>query len=376
MKKITLFLTALLISAISFAAKTTAVVTAGANASYTSGEVLTVTGLSAEEVGYNGTLTLVVYGWDGTGGAAAGYAAQMFLAGEEAAFCDDGLMVSKNASNLITITGSMFGYPYDYQLNNVQVTPKVASTIQVVANNMLVEPDPWEDADLKLTAYAQGYSIEINLFGGKNKQYGTYDANSIFANINGTSTSLVDNTSAVFSQEGELAKFEGAFVFGIDTLMLTLTGEPYVDPADIVPADSISYTITKAYIGKMSGFNTVSGNNDDIEIKIQVPNGDWTAGVTADNFSYGSYLKVAGQKLKILRGELKVVQTNDIKTATIGLLCDDHIWYDITATTADAIISALDNINTTEAPTKVIENGQLIIIRGGVKYNAAGAIMQ
>jgi hypothetical protein len=214
------------------------------------------------------------------------------------------------------------------------------------------------------------------LFGGKNKQYGTYDANSIFASINGTSTSLVDNTSAVFSQEGELAKFEGAFVFGIDTLMLTLTGEPYVDPADIVPADYISYTITKAYIGKMSGFNTVSGNNDDIEIKILVPNGDWTAGVTADNFSYGSYLKVAGQKLKILRGELKVEQTNDIKTATIGLLCDDHIWYDITATTADAIISALDNINTTEAPTKVIENGQLIIIRGGVKYNAEGAIMQ
>ena len=72
MKKIFTLFVVMLASMMSFAAKTTATVTAGANASYTTTEILTVAGLSAQEVGYEGTLTLVVYGWDNTGGATAG----------------------------------------------------------------------------------------------------------------------------------------------------------------------------------------------------------------------------------------------------------------------------------------------------------------
>ena len=34
--------------------------------------------------------------------------------------------------------------------------------------------------------------------------------------------------------------------------------------------------------------------------------------------------------------------------------------------------TGVDNLITTDAPVKVIENGQLIIIRGGVKYNVQG----
>ena len=34
--------------------------------------------------------------------------------------------------------------------------------------------------------------------------------------------------------------------------------------------------------------------------------------------------------------------------------------------------TGLDNIMTTDAPVKAIENGQLIIIRGGEKFNAQG----
>ena len=106
MKKFTLFLSALLFSMISFAAKTTAVVTASANASYIAGESnLMVTGLSALEVGYDGSLVLTVYSWDG-GGLATGYAAVLSLQGEEAAFCDDGLMITlDDATGVMTITG-------------------------------------------------------------------------------------------------------------------------------------------------------------------------------------------------------------------------------------------------------------------------------
>lgn len=369
MKQFTLLLSALLISMMSFAAKTTAIVTAGANASYTSSEILTVTGLSAEEVGYYGILTLVVYGWDNAGGAAAGYAATLQLAGEEAAFCDDGLMITKN-QDIITITGKMLGYPYDYQLD-VQVGPKKASTIEIVSDNMEVAPDVWEPSDLKLTAFVQGYAIDITLFGGVQKLYATYNAASLFVTINNTAVDLVENTSAVFSQEGDLAKFEASFVYGIDTLALTLTGEPYVDPINIKPVDTVQYTICKAYIG-MSGFNTVSAKNDEIEIKIQVPNGNWLNGVDESSFSYGSYIKVAGEKLTILRGNLKVAELGEQKTATIALLGSDHVWYEIVATTAEEVFSALDEINAIVNPEKVIENGQVIILYKGLKYNIFG----
>ena len=374
MKKIfTLLLAALLFSTMTFAAKTTANVTAGANASYTTGEILTVTGLSAEEVGYNGSLTLIVYGWDNTGGAAAGYAGTLQLVGEEAAFCDEGLMITKT-QDLITITGKMLGYPYDYQLN-VQVNPKKASTIEVVSNNMEIAPDFWEPNDLKLTAHARGYAFEISLIGGMQKQYATYSANALFATINNTSVSLVENTSAVFSQEGDLAKFEAAFVYGIDTLNLTLIGKPYTDPANITPTDTVQYTIYEAYIGKMSGFNTVSGKDDVYEIKIQVPNGNWLNGVDETCFSYGSYLKVATQKLTILRGNLKVVEADTNKSAAIGILGSDHVWYSIHATTAEEVNTSLDNIHSNAVSEKVIENGQVVIIYKGIKYNALGIII-
>jgi hypothetical protein len=313
---------------------------------------------------------LIVYGWDNTGGAAAGYAGNLQLAGEETAFCDEGLMITKN-QDLITITGKMFGYPYDYQMN-VQVGPKKASTIEIVSDNMEVAPDVWEPNDLKLTAHARGYAFEISLSGGIQKQYATYSADALFATINNTSVSLVENTSAVFSQEGELAKFVASFVYESDTLALTLTGAPYVDPANIVPNDTVSYTIYKAHIGKMSGFNTVSGKNDAIEIKIQVPNGNWFNGVDESCFSYGSYVKVAGQKLTILRGNLKVVESDTNKSATIGVLGSDHMWYNIHATTAEDVNTSLDNIQSQEICKKVIENGHVIIIRKGVKYNALG----
>lgn len=375
MKHFTIFISALLFSMLSFAAKTTAVVTAGANASYTSSEnSLSVTGLSAEEVGYNSSLVLQVYGWDGKGSKATGYAAILLLEGEEVAFCDDGLMITKNQEAVLTITGKMLGYPYDYQFN-AQVNPKQATTIAVVSDKMQVEQDPSEPKDLRLTANVEGYAIEISLFGGMTKQYGTYHHEQFLATINLTNVVLTDSVNgfATFSQEGDLAKFEASFIYNMDTLALSLTGFPYEDPENITPVDSVSSIITSAYIGKKSGLNTVSGQNEEIEVKIQLVDGNWGTGADEDDFSYGSYIKVNGTQLKILRGQLKVVQKGLVKTATIGVLCSDRVWYDITATTASELSTALENVATTVAPVKVIENGKLIIIRNGIKYNISGA---
>ena len=374
MKQLLLLLTTLLFTTIGMA-NSPVHITAGDNASYSAGDALIVNGLSATELGIYGEISLTVY-WDGTGGATTGYAATLTRNGGSLAFCDEGLMVTRNKDAIITITGIMTGYANNTYELNVEVGPKKPSTIHLQGTITETTIDRFEPTDLIISARATGYHFSITLFKGLTKKYDEYDINSVYVEINNESASLKDSTTLLYSLNGEQAVIEASFVSGIDTLVVRLSGAPYVAPEDISPTDSLSYSIFSATIGKSSGFNTVMGKNDQIELKIQVPNGDWLKGVTHESFSYGSYLKVAGRKLTIVRGNLIVTQEGDVKTATIGLLCSDHIWYNITATTAAQQTTALEHTTTTEYTKKYIRNGQLIINCDNVEYNTQGTIIQ
>lgn len=374
MKKITLFLGALLFAIASFAAKTTAVVTASANASYLSGEnVLSVTGLSAEEVGYYGSLVLQVYGWDG-GGNTLGYAAILSLEGEEMASCDEGLMIIKNQEGMLSITGKMLGYPYDYQFD-AHINPKQAKTIQVVSDKMEVGPHPSEETDLRLTAKANGYTIEIDLYNGINKQYGTYSNDEFLASVNFTNVVLADTVGGVatFSKEGDLAKFEASLVYNMDTLVLTLTGFPYAKPEDIVPLDTVELYFAGATAQYDMGMNRIEASSTNPQAKLFIGYmGQLIATVDVANFSYNSVLVLAGEEISFLRGKIQVKKDGDNKVATAGLLGSDRVWYNIQLTTAPATSTAMDNVAVQTKAKKIIENGQLWIVKDGVKYNALG----
>ena len=374
MKQLFLLLTTLLISTISMA-NSPVLITASDNASYSAGDALIVNGLSATELGIQGEISLTVY-WDGTGGATTGYAATLSRNGGSLAFCDEGLMVTRNKDAIITITGIMNGYGYNTYELNVEVGPKKPSTIHLEGTITETTIDRFEPTDLVISARATGYNFSITLFKGLNKKYGEYDINSVYVEINNESAILKDNTTLLYSLNGEQAVIEATFVSDIDTLVVNLSGAPYVAPEDILPTDTLSYTIYNATVGKSSGFNTVMGKNEQIELKIQILNGDWLKGVTHESFSYGSYVKVAGQKLTILHGNLIVTQEGDIKTATIGLLCSDHIWYNITATTAAQQTTDLSNTTTLTTPTKQLQNGQVVIQLDNHTYNIQGKIIK
>jgi hypothetical protein len=377
MKKFTLFFGAMLFAVASFAEKTTAVVTASENASYTADEnVLTVTGLSAEEVGYDGSLSLPVYGWDG-GGNSTGYAAILSLSGEEAAFCDDGLMITRSQEGLLSITGKMLGYLYDYQFD-AQVHPKKAKTIHVVSDKMQVGLHPFEETDLKLTARANRYTIEIDLFGGVSKQYSTYSSREFFAAINSTAVELAEASGvATFSLEGDLAKFEASFIYNMDTLVLTLTGFPYTKPEDIVPADTIELHFEGATVQYKMGMNRIEATSANPNAKLFIGYmGTIISTVDVANFSYSSALTLEGEQITFLRGEMTVQASGDNKVATAGLLGNNRVWYDIQLTTEATTSTATDNILMQTTAQKLIKHGQLIIIKDGIEYNAQGTILK
>ena len=374
MKRFTLFLGALLFAIASFAAKTTAVVTASSDASYLAGEnVLSVTGLSAEEVGYYGSLVLQVYGWDG-GGNSGGYAAILSLAGEEMAFCDDGLMIIKSPEGVLSITGKMPGYPYDYQFD-AQINPKQAKTIHVVSDKMQVGLNPSEASDLRLTAKANGYTIEIDLFNGVAKQYGSYSNDELLASVNFTNVSLADTVTgfATFSLEGDLAKFEASLIYNMDTLVLTLTGFPYAQPEDIVPVDTVELKFADATMQYDMGLNRIEASSTNPQAKLFIGyTGTLISTVDVANFSYNSSLILEGEQITFLRGKIQVKKSGDHKVATAGLLGNNRVWYNIQLTTEEATSTATDNIPVQSTAKKIVENGQLWIVKEGVKYNVLG----
>jgi hypothetical protein len=247
---------------------------------------------------------------------------------------------------------------------------------------MDVTISPTEEEDLRLTTKVNSYTIEIDLFGGVKKQYDTYTSNQMFATINSTQVALADTIAGVatFSLEGELAKFEAAFIFNMDTLELTLTGFPYANPEDIVPVDTVDLQFVNAKMQYKMGMNRIEATSATPEASLFIGHmRKLISTVDAADCSYSSALVLEGVEISFLRGSITVEESGDDKVATAGLLGNDRVWYNLKLTTAaefyaEETPTALDNIINSENTTiKTIENGQLIIIRDGEMYNAQGA---
>lgn len=272
--------------------------------------------------------------------------------------------------------------PYKF---TITATPKIPTKETITFTDMIITPDPWSWSDnITITAENDEHSIELILAGGKNKGYGEYGFADGYAEVydvsldNETYIDLAPNTVAVYSldEENNLAKFEGTFINGVDTIVVSMTGAPYVDPATIVPTDTIDINMYEGQIYLKYGFLTIEGKNKDYNLEIMLIDGDAHEGVTTADFAEASILTVNADasQISFLHGTLTVNETDD--TATAGLLGSDHVWYNIMVTTKEAPVSAVDNITTTVAPVKMIQNGQLVIIRNGVKYNVQGAVVK
>lgn len=272
--------------------------------------------------------------------------------------------------------------PYKF---TITATPKIPTKETITFTDMIITPDPWSWSDnITITAENDEHSIELILAGGKNKGYGEYGFANGYAEVydvylDYTLIDMAPNTVAVYSldEENNLAKFEGTFINGIDTLVISMTGAPYVDPATIVPTDTIDINMYEGQIYLKYGmFLTIEGKNKDYNLEIMLLVDNAHEGVTTADFAEASILTVNADasQISFLHGTLTVNETDD--TATAGLLGSDHVWYNIMVTTKEAPVSAVDNITTTVAPQKVIRNGQLIIIKNGVEYNVVGAVIK
>lgn len=138
---------------------------------------------------------------------------------------------------------------------------------------------------------------------------------------------------------------------------------------------------------------------------------DWTTGIALtknETAEYGEEYVLLGQEIAEGDAVKVVTLTNGVATAWCGNVdeysvehsaddmgnivlapgkydfyfkvndpatADDDIIY-IAGEAYPEVPTAIDNVDTAVAPAKVINNGQLIIIRNGVQYNAQGAVVK
>lgn len=99
---------------------------------------------------------------------------------------------------------------------------------------------------------------------------------------------------------------------------------------------------------------------------------------------YGMYIEfgavvgtVDGVEVTIMgEDQYAAIEQDEDRAILAAVLTDGTNIYEISAYGAAPVPTGVDNISITVAPVKMIENGRIIIIRDGVKYDAQGAVIK
>ena len=161
-----------------------------------------------------------------------------------------------------------------------------------------------------------------------------------------------------------------------------------VPKVDISNTEATAYTVEEAWTliddinSDLSKEVYVKGIVSEIVEAFSEQYGNITYNISTDGTTESNQLKV--YRGKSFNGD-KFTSADDIKVGDKVVVYGKLTKYNNTSYQVDsgsALVdrqreggdgTALDNIETNVAPVKVIENGQMIIIKNGVKYNAQGA---
>ena len=301
----------------------------------------------------------------------------------------------------------------EYELN---ITAAKAAPVTINAEaTMALSDDEYEAGIVNVIGTWNGYNLVVKLQGWNYYGYGDYaDASVQITKGEGDDEEVYIGTQTaakVEKQEDNSAILTAAFSFYSDKMtdyVVTITIanpiEPVVETVEVVSND-LELIITEEDWGDgyIYYYANMYGTCELGNIEIQFSYND--AGKTIDNL-YGEwgfietehpwepglmvsyplitvYLYPVSEgdeyvpaiDLTLLEGTVATYTDGELDTFEGQFLGSDWKLYNLKMTEAGNE-SAVDNITTTVVPVKVIENGQLIIIKNGVKYNVAGAVVK
>ena len=202
--------------------------------------------------------------------------------------------------------------------------------------------------------FIEGYAYEIDAFAPSAKAVVRCEWNGMLLEFHLTMTAAPLEATVVVV-ENALVEIEKYLLWGdMYDYALTMSGE-WVNPEDgltyPVLVEVPVYYPEATEPSEIMSTVTVGGWGDN---DPWLGFGEGTLTVTTENIS-------DGQKL--------ITATGIVQNPMAGVAIDITI-------SGKIIPNALENVETTVAPVKVIKNGQLIIIKNGVEYNVQGAVIK
>lgn len=234
---------------------------------------------------------------------------------------------------------------------------------------------------------AKSEELELDIHMAINSRYGVtgyysnYYLDSLNTKMSHRGTEFIPSELiADITYEGALSSGQVGYAINMHFMTADLVQVSLTIEAPIVPTETVDVTCTnlvwETQAAAESPSVTMTASNDDYTIEGVISASTLQKGTYDESKAYVEIIDNAtGNGISALTTQV-TVDGNQIKgfTAEIELLGEDHKLY-LLHLRYEKDATAVENIAATNTPKKVIENGQLVIIRDGVKYNATGVIM-
>ena len=214
------------------------------------------------------------------------------------------------------------------------------------------------------------YQIEVFLVLTEDAD-GTLSYEDCSVSIMGTDATFIEGTLSdldVYAPSADAVlrvQWNGEFY----ELHLAMSAAAAAEPTNVLVTNAVKSYDEGSGALKLTGrwegvevFVEIGGYEGKESIEYSTPQGVLFETPDVAAFGNEASIIVAGEDITVVCNGLKPNMGNDV--------------YNVTITTLSEVSTALDNLNTTVAPVKMIENGQMIIVKDGVQYNAQGAILK
>ncbi len=220
--------------------------------------------------------------------------------------------------------------------------------------------------------------------------YGDYEAYTVMGFVDDVEVANL-NEGASVEKEGLVATLYVVLTDGTNTYNVIVSGmapaeaggddEP-VEPNDTITITANNLTADVPYAGYLL-LKANANDADNTQIFLWLVDGD-TKGY--DEYGYSEYPSGLWPDVENASyGDVNLTLSEDVvakyyQDGTVDVfegtfLGDDNNLY-ILVLRSEAPTVGLENLDTTVAPAKAIVNGQLVIIKNGVQYNAQGAVVK
>ena len=338
-----------------------------------------------------------------------GWIMNMNIGGEdlelEWATLEDAPVISED--KVLTLKTTVEGYTLD-----ITATCKAPIEISVTDATMAFSEEEWNAGALIISGTWQNEPVEASIYGWNFYGYNDYtdiqfnvgeDGELMWTNINASIKKQDDGSALLTSAFSYYSLSEGT----IDNYVLSIVIAEPIEPAlEVIEVSANDMKFENKIFDEgtewewMQTTLTATCELGTISIVLDLslagttpenPYGEYGWGIVDNPMMGPMHVSTVDVMITPEAGEDEYVpeiylslKEGTVATYTAGEDVDTFIGEFVSETyelytfhlTGAKQVSAVENITTTVVPVKVIENGQLIIIKNGVKYNVAGAVVK